>query len=109
MIRFLKNIEVSLKKPVCRNKSDNGAKFKNYALDSFFINHGISYNISSPHTPQHNAVLERRNPSFCEAAGTMLTYENLTKYYWAKATSTTCFTQNRSFIYQKFNITPYEE
>ena len=99
---------MSLKKNVRRIKSDNGSEFKNNVLDSFLTKKGISHNFSSPYTPQQNGVVERRNRSLCEAARTMLTYANLPQYLWAEAISTACFTQNRSFIHKRLNITPYE-
>lgn len=38
----------------------------------------------------------------------MLAFSNLPQYLWAEAVSTACFTQNRSFIHRRFNVTPYE-
>ena len=51
MIDFIKHIELSLKKKVCKIKSDNGSEFKNKILDSFLTDKGISHNFSSPYTP----------------------------------------------------------
>lgn len=51
---------------------------------------------------------ERWNRYLCEAAGTMHNFENLLQCYLAEAILATCFTQNRSFIRYRFNITPYE-
>ncbi|XP_023737287.1 uncharacterized protein LOC111885248 [Lactuca sativa] len=75
----------SLKKKVCKIKSDNGSEFKN-----------------------KNGVVERRNLSLREAARMMLTYANLPQYLWAEVVSTACFTQNQSFFHRRFDITPYE-
>ncbi|KAI3510701.1 hypothetical protein L1887_17834 [Cichorium endivia] len=88
--------------------SDNGSEFKNQTLDGFLKTRGISHNFSAPYTPQQNGVVERRNRSLCEAARTMLNFSNLPMYFWAEAISTTCFTQNRSYIHKRFHITPYE-
>lgn len=41
----------------------------------------------------------------CEATRTMLNFANLPLYYWAKAILRACFTQNHSFIHQRFNST----
>ncbi|XP_023728194.1 uncharacterized protein LOC111875895 [Lactuca sativa] len=40
MIDFIKQIELSLKKKVCKIKSDNGSEFKNKVLDSFLADKG---------------------------------------------------------------------
>ncbi|XP_052622697.1 uncharacterized protein LOC128127985 [Lactuca sativa] len=108
MIEFIKKIEINLKKKVRKIKSDNGYEFKNKVLDSYLTDKGDPHNFSSPYTPQRNGVVERRNMPLCEAARTMLTYANLPQYLWAEAISTTCFTQNISFIDKCFNITLYE-
>lgn len=40
MVDFIKVIEVSLKKKVCRTRRDNGTKFRNHVLESL-INHEL--------------------------------------------------------------------
>nr|GEX52779.1 hypothetical protein [Tanacetum cinerariifolium] len=59
-------------------------------------------------TPQQNGVMERRNRTLVEAARTMLTFENLPSFLWAEAIATTCFTQNHSIIYKRFDKTSFE-
>uniref|UniRef100_UPI0018D0290D DDE-type integrase/transposase/recombinase n=1 Tax=Ralstonia pseudosolanacearum TaxID=1310165 RepID=UPI0018D0290D len=68
MINFIKQIELKLKRPVRRIRSDNGLEFKNITLDSFLKNKGIEHNFSAPYTPQQNGVVEIRNRTLCEAA-----------------------------------------
>ncbi|KAI3779341.1 hypothetical protein L2E82_09042 [Cichorium intybus] len=101
-------MELMLNKKVRTVHSDNGSEFKNQILDGFLKTKGISHNFSAPYTPQLNGVVERRNRSLCEAARTMLNFANLPMYFWAEAISTTCFTQNRSYIHKRFHITPYK-
>ncbi|GJX02545.1 retrovirus-related pol polyprotein from transposon TNT 1-94 [Tanacetum coccineum] len=52
-------------------RSDNGIEFKNYKLEEFYDEKGISQNFSSPCTPEQNGVVERRNITLIEAARTM--------------------------------------
>ncbi|XP_052623760.1 uncharacterized protein LOC111907064 [Lactuca sativa] len=75
MIDFIKKIEMSLKKNVCKIKSNNGSVFKNLKLDSFITAKGISHIFSSPYTPQKNGVVERRNRCFI-----MNLKDNLSKF-----------------------------
>ncbi|GKD95339.1 retrovirus-related pol polyprotein from transposon TNT 1-94, partial [Tanacetum coccineum] len=42
----------------------------------FYDEKGISYNFSSPCTPEQNGVAERRNRTLIEAARTMLTVQD---------------------------------
>ncbi|KAI3751870.1 hypothetical protein L2E82_22961 [Cichorium intybus] len=96
MINFIKQIELKLKRPVRRIRSDNGLEFKNITLDSFLKNKGIEHNFSAPYTPQQNGVVERRNRTLCEAARSMLIFADLPQYFWAEAIATACYTQNRN-------------
>nr|GEV68725.1 hypothetical protein [Tanacetum cinerariifolium] len=78
---FLKRIIVLLQSPVIIIRTENSTEFKNQVLKEYFDCVGISHQVSSVRTPQQNG---------------------------AKAIATTCFTQNRSIIYRRFNKTPYE-
>ncbi|KAJ9557264.1 LOW QUALITY PROTEIN: hypothetical protein OSB04_011878 [Centaurea solstitialis] len=73
-------------------RSDNGTKFKNYTLDTFLNDKGISQQFSAVRTPPQNGVVERKNRTLCEVARSMLS----------------CYTQNRSLITKRLGKTPYE-
>ncbi|GKF56355.1 retrovirus-related pol polyprotein from transposon TNT 1-94 [Tanacetum coccineum] len=45
-----------------------------------------------------NDVVERRNRTLVEAARTILSASKLPLFFWAEATATGCYTQNRSII-----------
>nr|GEZ64504.1 retrovirus-related Pol polyprotein from transposon TNT 1-94 [Tanacetum cinerariifolium] len=53
-------------------RSNNGTEFRNYTLDAFCDEKGITHNFSSPCTPEQNSVAERRNKTLIKAARTML-------------------------------------
>jgi len=94
LINFIKKVELILRKPVRKIRSDNGTEFKNHAFEDFLINKGISHNFCAPYTPQQNGVVERRNRSLCEASRTMLSVPRPPLYFWADAIATACYTQN---------------
>ena len=108
LINFIKGIEVLIKLPVRRIRSDNGSKFTNGTIEKFLPDKGIDHNFSAPYTPQQNGVVERRNRTLVEAARSMLSFANLPLYLWVEVVSTSCFTQNRSIINQCLNMTPYK-
>nr|GEV71950.1 integrase, catalytic region, zinc finger, CCHC-type, peptidase aspartic, catalytic [Tanacetum cinerariifolium] len=89
-------------------RTDNGIEFKNQVLKEYFDSVGISYQVSSVRTPQHNGVVERRNRTLVEDARTMLIFSRTSLFLWTKAIATACFTQNCSIIHLRFNKTPYE-
>ncbi|KAL4579910.1 hypothetical protein LXL04_016080 [Taraxacum kok-saghyz] len=108
MIDFIKYVELQLRKPVRKIRSDNGTEFKNQTFEAFLTEKGIDHNFSAPRTPLQNGVVERRNRSLCEAARSMLKFAALPLSFWAEAILTACFTQNRSYINKRFSITPYQ-
>nr|KAJ0209793.1 hypothetical protein LSAT_V11C400226980 [Lactuca sativa] len=110
MINFIKQIELKLKRPVRRIRSDNGLEFKNNTLDSFLKDKGIEHNFSAPSTPQQNGVVERRNRTLCEAARSMLIFADLPQYFWAEAIDTTRDkSQTTSFQNQTFQSDSNDE
>nr|GEZ83974.1 retrovirus-related Pol polyprotein from transposon TNT 1-94 [Tanacetum cinerariifolium] len=54
-----------------------------------------------------NGVVERRNRTLVEAARTMLSAAKVPLFFWAEATATACFTQNRSLVIPRHEKTPY--
>nr|GEU49792.1 retrovirus-related Pol polyprotein from transposon TNT 1-94 [Tanacetum cinerariifolium] len=105
---FLKRIIVLLQSPVIIIRTDKGTKFKNQVLKEYFDTVGISHQMYSVRTPQHNGVVERQNRTLVEAARTMLIFSRAPLFIWAEAIATACFTQNCFIIHRHFNKTPYE-
>nr|GEY67946.1 retrovirus-related Pol polyprotein from transposon TNT 1-94 [Tanacetum cinerariifolium] len=60
IIKFLKMIQVRLKVPVRRIRTENGTEFVNQMLRDYYEEVGISYETSVAHSPQQNGVVERR-------------------------------------------------
>nr|GEV43837.1 copia protein [Tanacetum cinerariifolium] len=74
IIKFLKMIQVRLKVPVHRIRTDNGTEFVNQTLRDYYEEVGISYETSVTRSPQQNGVVKRRNRTLIEVAHTMLIY-----------------------------------
>ncbi|GKB48946.1 putative ribonuclease H-like domain-containing protein [Tanacetum coccineum] len=108
IIKFLKMIQVRLKVPVRRIRTDNGTEFVNQTLREYYEKVGISHETSVARSPQQNGVVERRNRTLIEVARTMLIYAKAPLFLWAEAVATACYTQNRSIIRLRHNKTPYE-
>ncbi|GJV54200.1 retrovirus-related pol polyprotein from transposon TNT 1-94 [Tanacetum coccineum] len=108
IIKFLKMIQVRLKVPVRRIRTDNGTEFVNQTLREYYEKVGISHETSVARSPQQNGVVERRNRTLIEAARTMLIYAKAPLFLWAEAVATACYTQNRSIICIRHGKTPYE-
>nr|GEW57910.1 integrase, catalytic region, zinc finger, CCHC-type, peptidase aspartic, catalytic [Tanacetum cinerariifolium] len=108
IIKFLKMIQVRLKVPVRRIRTDNGTDFVNQMLRAYYEKVGISHETSVARSPHQNGVVERRYRTLIEAACTMLIYAQAPLFLWAEAVATACFTQNRSIIRLRHGKTPYE-
>nr|GEW57814.1 hypothetical protein [Tanacetum cinerariifolium] len=72
IIKFLKMIQVRLKVPVRRIRTDNGTKFVNQTLREYYKQVGISHETSVARSPQQNGVVERCNHTLIEAACTIV-------------------------------------
>nr|GEU91922.1 retrovirus-related Pol polyprotein from transposon TNT 1-94 [Tanacetum cinerariifolium] len=70
IIKFLKMIQVRLKVPVRRIRTDNRTEFVNPTLRNYYEQVGISHETSVAHSPQQNSVVERCNRTLIEAART---------------------------------------
>nr|GEX67676.1 integrase, catalytic region, zinc finger, CCHC-type, peptidase aspartic, catalytic [Tanacetum cinerariifolium] len=108
IIKFMRIIQVRLKVPVRRIRTDNGTKFVNQTLRDYYEEVGISHETSVARSPQQNGVVERRNRTLTEATHTMLIYAQAPLFLWAEAVATACFTKNRSIIRLRDGKTPYE-
>ncbi|GJZ11155.1 retrovirus-related pol polyprotein from transposon TNT 1-94 [Tanacetum coccineum] len=101
-------IQVRLKVPVRRIKTDNGTKFVNQTLCEYYENVGISHETSVARSAQQNGVVKRRNCTLIEAARTMLIYAKAPLFLWAEVVATACYTQNSSIIRLHHGKTPYD-
>nr|GEU77073.1 hypothetical protein [Tanacetum cinerariifolium] len=108
IIKFQKMIQVRLNATVRNIRTNNGNKFVNQTLCSYYENVSISHETLVAHTLQQNGVVERRNRTLVEAARTMLIYVKAPLFLWAEAAATACYTQNRSIIWRRHGKTPYE-
>nr|GEU51758.1 retrovirus-related Pol polyprotein from transposon TNT 1-94 [Tanacetum cinerariifolium] len=108
IIKFLKMIQVRLKVPVHRIRTDNGTEFVNQMLRKYYERVGISHETSVARSSQQNGVIERRNCTLIEATHTMLIYARALLFLWVEAVAIACYTQNRSVIRLHHEKTPYK-
>nr|GFB88967.1 putative ribonuclease H-like domain-containing protein [Tanacetum cinerariifolium] len=108
MLKFLKIIQVRLKVPIRRIRTDNGTGFVNQTLRECYEEVGISHETLVACSLQQNGVVERCNHTLIEAARTMLIYAQAPLFLWAVVVATACFTQNSSIICLRHGKTLYE-
>ncbi|GJU76120.1 retrovirus-related pol polyprotein from transposon TNT 1-94, partial [Tanacetum coccineum] len=88
IIKFRKMIQVRLKTPVRRIRTDNRTEFVNQTLREYYEKVGIYHETSVARSPQQNGVVERRNRTLIEANRTMLIYAKAPLFLWAEAVAT---------------------
>ncbi|GJW95874.1 retrovirus-related pol polyprotein from transposon TNT 1-94 [Tanacetum coccineum] len=108
IMSFIRMVENQNDGMVKQIKTDNGTEFRNHELESFCDEKEIFQNFSSPYTPKQNGVAERENRTLIEVARTMLNGLVLSKHFWTEAVRIACYTQNRSIIVKRHDMTPYE-
>ncbi|GJX46150.1 retrovirus-related pol polyprotein from transposon TNT 1-94 [Tanacetum coccineum] len=91
IIKFLKMIQVRLKVPVRRIRTDNGTEFVNQTFREYYEKIGISHETSVARSLQQNGVVERRNRMLIEAARAMLIYAKAPLFLWAETVATAYF------------------
>ncbi|GKA74286.1 retrovirus-related pol polyprotein from transposon TNT 1-94 [Tanacetum coccineum] len=84
-----------------------GTKFLNNTLHAYFKEEGIEHQTSTPRTPEHNGIVERRNRTLVKAARTMLSAFKFPLFFCAEAIATACYTYNRSIIIPTHEKTTY--
>nr|GEV94306.1 hypothetical protein [Tanacetum cinerariifolium] len=71
IIKFLKMIQLRLKAPIPRTRTDNETEFVNQTLRVYYEKVGISHETFVSHSLQQNGVVERLNCTLIEAARTI--------------------------------------
>jgi hypothetical protein len=104
MRRAQNEFELKIKKV----RSDNGTEFKNTGVEEFLGEEEIKHEFSVPYTPQQNGVVERKNRTLIEAAGTMLDEYKTPDIFWAEAVNTACHAINRLYLHKIYKKTAYE-
>ncbi|GJT02594.1 retrovirus-related pol polyprotein from transposon TNT 1-94 [Tanacetum coccineum] len=74
VIKFLKMIQVRLNATVRNIRMDNGTKFVNQTLKTYYEDVGIAHQTSVAPTPQQNDIVERRNQTLVEATRATLIF-----------------------------------
>ncbi|GJU85656.1 retrovirus-related pol polyprotein from transposon TNT 1-94 [Tanacetum coccineum] len=106
IIKFLKMIQVPLKVPVRRIRTDNGTEFVNQTLREYYEKVGISHETSVARYPQQNGIVERRNRTLIKVARTMLIYAKAPLFLWAEAVATTYFDELTSMASEHSSLGP---
>jgi transposase InsO family protein len=88
--------------------SYNGGEFTSKEFMDYYSRNGIKRQFFVARTPQHNGVVERKNMTVQEMAQTILMYSKLKDIFCTHEVHTTIHIQNRVFLRNNTEKTPYE-
>ena len=71
-------------------RTNNGREFCKNEFEEFCKKCGISWQKTTPYTPQQNGVAKRMNRTLMEKARSMLSGTGLGQEFWAEAVETGC-------------------
>jgi len=81
-------VEKESRKKIKALRSDNGGEYVSQEFKDFCAVEGIKRELTTPHNPQQNGVVERKNRTIVGAAWAMLHDQGLPLHLWAKACNT---------------------
>lgn len=93
---------------VCCLRSDNGGEFISNAFNAWLENRGIRRELTTPHSPWQNGIVERMNRTVVEGSRTLLQDAKLPLRLWVLACYATVYCRNRSPSSTLSNSTPHE-
>eukprot|EP01018_Ginkgo_biloba_P013621 Gb_08388 [translate_table: standard] len=91
-----------------RLRSDNGGEFTSNEFKEFCKKNGIRRQLTTPYTPQQNAIVERKNRTVIEMARYIRNSKNLAEEFWVEAVNTAVYLLNKSPTKAVYGITPKE-
>ncbi|KAD6119247.1 hypothetical protein E3N88_10518 [Mikania micrantha] len=90
-------------------RTDRGGEFCSSEFNGYCEKCGIKRELTIPHTPEHNGVVERRNRTIMGLTRSMLKQKEMPNCFWAEGVATAVYLLNRSPTKAKPNKTPLEE
>lgn len=76
-------------------RTDGGGEYTSNEFENFCVTHGIEHEITTPYTPQHNGLAERRNRIVLNMVRSMLKDKGLPHSFWGEAATTAAYILNR--------------
>ena len=105
---FVHSVNSSTGLPLIALRTDNGGEYTSNAFKDFCLSKGISRELTPPHTPQRNGVVERRNRSLLDITRCLLLDKALPGQLWGKAVKATADILNLRSTKSNPNKTPNE-
>ncbi|GJT77285.1 zinc finger, CCHC-type containing protein [Tanacetum coccineum] len=104
---FQNEVENQLGKKIKDIRSDRGGEYLSYGFVNHMKSYGIVSQLTSPYTPRHNRVSERKNHTLLDMVQSMMNLTTLPKSFWGYTLETAARILNM-VPQQEVDRTPYE-
>jgi len=93
---------------ISRLRTDGGGEYTSTEFNDFCSSNGINHEVTTPYTPQHNGISERKNRTLVNMIRSMLKQKQMPHYLWGEAAATAAYLINRSPTKKLQDKTPEE-
>jgi len=105
-VKFKAHVENLLCTKILTLRSDAGGEFLSIGFSDFLVKHGITHQLSCPHTPEQNGCSERKHRHLVETTITLLAVSKVPFHFWDHAFATAVYLINRMPTVSK--VSPWE-
>jgi hypothetical protein len=95
LIKLIKQQQTMTGKKLVLLHTDNGGEFTSSTLTDFLADNGTTITYTTPHTPQHNSMIERMIQTVMNVTRCMLIQAQAPKSLWALAAKCAVYVVNR--------------
>jgi hypothetical protein len=96
IMSFQAKVERETDKKLKVLRTDNGGEFTSVQFGEYCAGEGILCQHSTPHSPQQNGVVERRNQMVMNTVRSILRARSMPGFFWGEAVHTVVYLLNRS-------------
>ena len=93
---------------VCHLWNDNGSKFVNEIIETFYRHNGIIHETTIPYTPEQNSIAEQAIAVFFKMVQSMLHTADVSLHYWKEAFTYAIYIQSLFPTTGLQGVVPYE-
>jgi hypothetical protein len=108
LINLIKQLQTQLNTILKRLHSDNGTEVKNATMRTFLDNQGTVHTTSTPYTPEHNSLIERKIRTIIEMVKSVMHHAGAYLGLYGEAFVCSGYILNRTINTRNEDRTPYE-
>ncbi len=108
LLQQIRQSQTQLGRTLKRLHSDGGRELVNQEVSNYLLSNGTIQTHTTPHTPQHNGIVERANRTLIEMVKAMMFHCDAYIPLWGEAVKTAAYLLRRSLTQASSTRTPTE-